>query len=149
MRFGVFITLLLTMLFCTSCYNDPSQDLFIEVNMPPKPDSLDQRSPVIVLFASDFPVYPEPYTYLGTIRMNQKWHRCEVEPLAFLQGKARRVGANVVYIKHSKDLYDAKQNVPLCNNLLADFLNVDESLVRQYYGKPDAFDEIESGVSKW
>lgn len=149
MRFGVFITLLLTMLFCTSCYNDPSQDLFIEVNMPPKPDSLDQRSPVIVLFASDFPVYPEPYTYLGTIRMNQKWRRCEVEPLVFLQGKARRVGANVVYIKHSKDLYDAKQNVPLCNNLLADFLNVDESLVRQYYGKPDAFDEIESGVSKW
>lgn len=60
--------------------------------MPPKPDSLDQRSPVIVLFASDFPVYPEPYTYLGTIRMNQKWRRCEVEPLAFLQGKARRVG---------------------------------------------------------
>lgn len=140
------------MLFCSSCYNEPSQDLFVEVNMSPKLDSLDQSPRVIVLYASDYPIYPQPYTYMGTIRMTQKWSRCEVEPLIFLQERARGIGANVVYIKHSKGLYDSKREIPLCDNLIADFLNVDESLVRRYdnlLGKSDAFDDIEQGASKW
>jgi len=152
MRFFSFITLLLTMLLCSSCYTDSSDDFFKEVNLPQKSEPLDQGDPVIVLFASDFPVYPQSYTYLGTIRMNQVgWRICKVDPLVFLRIRASRVGANVVYIKHVNGLYDAEDGAPLCDNLLADFLKVENSIVDQYYmsKKADAFNGVESGALKW
>ena len=150
MKFLFFVTLLLTMLLCSSCYTEPS--FFTEVNLPSRSESLAQSSPVIVLYASDFPVYPQSHKYLGTIRMNHKgWRYCEVEPLVFLRVRARRVGANVVYIKYANDLHDAERDVPLCDNLLADFLKVDGSFVSQYdmLQRTGAFNGVESEASKW
>ena len=141
--------LLLTMLFCSSCYTEPS--FFTEVNLPSQSDPLEQTAPVIVLYASDFPVYPQSHKYLGTIRMNHKgWRYCEVEPLVFLRVRARRVGANVVYIKFAKELHDAERDVPLCDNLLADFLKVDDSFVRQYdeLQRTEAFNSLKTEALK-
>ena len=155
MRIFSFVTLLLTMLFCSSCYTDPSQDLFMEVNVPPKSDPQEASSQVSVLFASEFPVYPQPHTYLGTIRMNQKgWHHCNVNPLVFLKMRARKAGANLVYIKHLWGKHDIENHVLSCEDsaILADFLKVDGSLVRQYemsQRTPDAKNDVKPEATKW
>ena len=147
--------LLLSMFFCLSCYTDPSQDLFMEVNVPPKSDPQEASSQVSVLFASEFPVYPQPHTYLGTIRMNQKGvHRCNVDPLVFLRLRARKAGANLVYIKHLWGKHDIENHVLSCEDsaILADFLKVDGSLVRQYempQRTPDAKNDVKPEATKW
>ncbi len=101
------------------------------VGAPANSKSLSKDDLVRIVDATEIPIVPENSTYLGTMQTGPSGDCSGERTAELLVGKARSLGANMVYIKNVKTVNYVNSNGMMtmsrsCDVVLVDFFYVEE-----------------------
>ena len=133
MRFVALFSIVVLLLLCASCSRVPN----VYIGGPKDPQPLPDSIPVLVVNAAKVPLLPQEYNYLGTIKTAAASGCSSDGTIAYLRTLARKVGANIVYVKKT-DIELAffytqyGSMTSRCLTLIADFVYAEAPLISQW-----------------
>lgn len=139
MKYFALVLLTFSALFFSACFGPPHQ----AIGLPENPTPLDSLSEVVFVNAVVVPVLPPEFKYLGTIQTEASSGCSDKGTVDFLRDEARRVGANIVYVKNSQTktafLYTQYMTmVSHCLTLHVDLLYAEAPLITKWQEKVKA-----------
>lgn len=139
--FGLVLLTFAALLF-SACFAPPHRT----VGMPENPTPLDSLSQVVFVNAVVVPLLPPEFKYLGTIQTEADAGCSDGGTVGFLREEARRVGANIVYVKNAQTktafLYTQyTTSVFHCLTLHVDLLYAEAPLITRWQEQIKAAEE--------
>lgn len=133
MKYIGLVLLMFAALSLSACFGTPHHSL----DLPDNPTPLDSQSEVIFVNARMVPVLPPEFNYLGTIQTEASSGCSDMGTIDFLRQEARRVGANIVYVKNAETrtayLYTQYMtSVSRCLTLHVDLLYAEAPLITKW-----------------
>ena len=133
MRYIGLVFLVFFALSLSACFGPPRHS----IGLPENPTPLDSLSEVVFVSAGAIPVLPPEFNYLGTIQTEASSGCSDVGTIGFLRQEARRVGANIVYVKNAetKTAYLYTQymtSISHCLTLHVDLLYAEAPLITKW-----------------
>ena len=133
MKYIGLVLLMFAALSLSACVGTPHHT----VGLPNNPTPLDSLSEVIFVNARAIPVLPPEFNFLGSILTEASSGCSDMGTIDFLRQEARRVGANIVYVKNAetKTAYLYTQymtTVSHCLTLHVDLLYAEAPLITKW-----------------
>ena len=144
MKYLGLVLLMTAALFLSACFAPPHRS----VGMPENPTPLDSLSQVVFVNAAIVPLLPPEFKYLGTIQTEADAGCSDGGTVGFLRDEARRVGANIVYVKNAQTktafLYTQYTTTVFhCLTLHVDLLYAEAPLITRWQEQINAAEEKE------
>ena len=142
MKYLGLVLLMTAALFLSACFAPPHRS----VGMPENPTPLDSLSQVVFVNAVVVPLLPPEFKYLGTVQTEADAGCSDGGTVGFLREEARRVGANIVYVKNAQTktafLYTQyTTSVFHCLTLHVDLLYAEAPLITRWQEQIKAAEE--------
>lgn len=142
MKYLGLVLLTFAALLLSACFAPPHRT----VGMPENPTPLDSLSQVVFVNAVVVPLLPPEFKYLGTIQTEADAGCSDGGTVGFLRDEARRVGANIVYVKNAQTktafLYTQyTTSVFHCLTLHVDLLYAEAPLITRWQEQIKAAEE--------
>ena len=142
MKYFGLVLLAFAALLLSACFAPPHRT----VGMPENPTPLDSLSQVVFVNAVVVPLLPPEFKYLGTIQTEADAGCSDGGTVGFLREEARRVGANIVYVKNAQTktafLYTQyTTSVFHCLTLHVDLLYAEAPLITRWQEQIKAAEE--------
>ena len=142
MKYLGLVLLTFAALLLSACFAPPHRT----VGMPENPTPLDSLSQVVFVNAVVVPLLPPEFKYLGTIQTEADAGCSDGGTVGFLREEARRVGANIVYVKNAQTktafLYTQyTTSVFHCLTLHVDLLYAEAPLITRWQEQIKAAEE--------
>lgn len=142
MKYFGLVLLTFAALLLSACFAPPHRT----VGMPESPTPLDSLSQVVFVNAVVVPLLPPEFKYLGTIQTEADAGCSDGGTVGFLREEARRVGANIVYVKNAQTktafLYTQyTTSVFHCLTLHVDLLYAEAPLITRWQEQIKAAEE--------
>jgi hypothetical protein len=149
MKYLGLVLLITAALFLSACFAPPHRS----VGMPENPTPLDSLAQVVFVNAAIVPLLPPEFKYLGTVQTEADVGCSDAGTVGFLREEARRVGANIVYVKNAQTntafLYTQYMTTTYhCLTLHVDLLYAEAPLITRWQEQIKAAEEKEKKERK-